>query len=122
MHTSIDIAGVRMRHGDFVESDLSRAVDVPERNQLVVDSYERVAPGRRAIVFCVNVAHVQALAAEFAARGGAAAAVGERCRHRSTEKQITALRRRGIPVPGGLTRGQASWMITMLDRTRPRRS
>jgi hypothetical protein len=39
-----------------------------------------------------------------------------------TEKQLTALRRRGIPVPGGLTRGQASWMITMLDLTMPRRS
>jgi ATP-dependent helicase IRC3 len=75
VHTSIDIAGVRMQHGDFVESDLARAVDVPERNQLVVDSYERLAPGRRAIVFCVNVAHVQALTAAFVARGIAAAAV-----------------------------------------------
>jgi hypothetical protein len=39
-----------------------------------------------------------------------------------TEKQISFLRRRSIPVPSGLTRGQASWMISMLDRTRPRRS
>lgn len=39
-----------------------------------------------------------------------------------TEKQISFLRRRGIPTPSGLTRGQASWMITMLDRTMPRRS
>jgi hypothetical protein len=39
-----------------------------------------------------------------------------------TEKQISVLRRRGIPVPSGLTRGQASWMISMFDRTRPRRS
>src|SRR5215510_9247759 len=45
VHTSIDIAGVRVRHGDFVESDLAQAVDVPERNRLVVDSYERLAPG-----------------------------------------------------------------------------
>lgn len=75
VHTSIDIAGVRIRHGDFVESDLARAVDVPERNRLVVDSYERLAPGRRAIVFCANVAHVRALAAAFAGRGIAAEAV-----------------------------------------------
>jgi hypothetical protein len=75
VQTSIEIASVRMRHGDFVESDLARAVDVPERNQLVVESYERLTPGRRAIVFCVNVAHVQALAAAFASRGIAAAAV-----------------------------------------------
>jgi superfamily II DNA or RNA helicase len=75
VRTSIDIAGVRMRHGDFVESDRARAVDVPERNRLVVDSYERLAPGRRTIVFCVDVAHVHALAAAFAARGFAVAAV-----------------------------------------------
>jgi len=75
VHTSIDLGDVHVRHGDFAESDLARAVDVPERNRLVVDSYERLAPGRRAIVFCVNVAHVQALAKAFAARGIAAAAV-----------------------------------------------
>lgn len=75
VHTSIDIAGVRVRHGDFIESDLAQAVDVPERNRLVVDSYERLAPGRHAIVFCVNVAHVQALAQAFGERGIAAAAV-----------------------------------------------
>jgi hypothetical protein len=75
VHTSIDIAGVRVRHGDFVESDLARAIDVPERNRLVVDSYKRLATGRHAIVFCANVAHVQSLAAAFAERGIAAAAV-----------------------------------------------
>ncbi len=73
--TSIDIGGVRVRHGDFVEHDLARAVDVPERNRLVVDAYERLAPGRRAVVFCVNVAHVHTLAAVFKERGIVAAAV-----------------------------------------------
>lgn len=75
VHTSIDIGGVRVRHGDFVESDLARAVNVPERNRLVVDSYERFASGRRAVVFCVNVAHVQSVAAAFSERGIVAKAV-----------------------------------------------
>lgn len=75
VHTSIDIGAVRIRHGDFVESDLARAVDVAERNGLVVDAYLRYAPGRRAIVFGVNVAHVHALAAAFSERGIPAAAV-----------------------------------------------
>lgn len=39
-----------------------------------------------------------------------------------TENQINLLRRRGVRMPSGLTRGQASWMITMLDRMRPRGS
>jgi hypothetical protein len=42
--------------------------------------------------------------------------------NKPTEKQISVLQRRGIPTPSGLTRGQASWMITMLGRPRPRRS
>lgn len=75
VHSSVDIGGVRIRHGDFVESDLARAVDVPERNRLVVDGYRRLAPGRRAIVFCVNVAHAQALARGFEEEGVPAAAV-----------------------------------------------
>jgi superfamily II DNA or RNA helicase len=73
--TSIDLAGVDVRHGDFVDSELARAVDVPERNRLVVESYEGLTPGRRAIVFCVNVAHARTLAAAFAERGIPAAAV-----------------------------------------------
>jgi hypothetical protein len=37
-----------------------------------------------------------------------------------TEKQLDLLRRRGVPLPKGLTRGQASWMIAMLaGRLRP---
>ncbi|MGA3122844.1 MAG: DEAD/DEAH box helicase [Polyangiaceae bacterium] len=63
--SSVDLGGVRVRHGDFVESDLARAVDVPERNGLVVAAYRQIAAGRRGIVFCVNVAHVKALAAAF---------------------------------------------------------
>lgn len=75
VHSSIDIGGVRIRHGDFVESELARAVDVPERNRLIVETYLRLAPGRRAVVFCVNVAHVQALAAAFKESGIASAPV-----------------------------------------------
>ncbi len=75
VHTSIDIGNVRLRHGDFVESDLARAVDVAERNGLVVDAYRQYAPNRRALVFGVNVAHVHALADAFVQRGVPAAAV-----------------------------------------------
>jgi hypothetical protein len=44
-------------------------VDVPERNGLVVRAYRQIAPGRRALVFCVNVDHVKALATAFASAG-----------------------------------------------------
>lgn len=75
VRTSTDIGGVRTRHGDFVESELARAVDVPERNALVVAAYQQIAPGRKAIVFCANVAHVQALSAAFEEAGVRAAPI-----------------------------------------------
>ena len=67
--TSISLGSVASRHGDFVESELAHLVDVPERNQLVVKAYQELAAGRRAVVFCVNVAHVLALAAAFQEAG-----------------------------------------------------
>ena len=67
--TSISLGSVASRHGDFVESELANLVDVPERNQLVVKAYQELAAGRRAVVFCVNVAHVLALAAAFQEAG-----------------------------------------------------
>jgi ATP-dependent helicase IRC3 len=75
VHSSVDIGGIKVRHGDFVESELARAVDTPERNRLVVESYRRLTPGRRAVVFCVNVAHVRALASAFEEAGIEAAPV-----------------------------------------------
>jgi len=50
--------------GDFVESRLARAVDVAERNALLVRAYQDLARQRRCIVFCVNVAHAQDVAAQ----------------------------------------------------------
>jgi hypothetical protein len=64
-----------MRHGDFVENELARAVDVPERNRLVVRAYQELASGRRAVVFCVDVAHVKAIAGVFEDAGIRAAPV-----------------------------------------------
>jgi hypothetical protein len=75
VQSEVDLGGVGVRHGDFIEADLARAVDTPERNRLVVDAYRRLAPGRRAIAFCADVAHVHALAAELEAAGYRAASV-----------------------------------------------
>lgn len=73
--TCISLASVATRHGDFVESELASLVDVPERNQLVVEAFQELAAGRRAVVFCVNVAHVVALAAAFQEAGVRAAPI-----------------------------------------------
>jgi superfamily II DNA or RNA helicase len=58
VHSDTSLDKVQIRHGDFVESQLSQVVNTSERNSLLVTAYRKYASGRRAIVFCVNVAHV----------------------------------------------------------------
>lgn len=68
--TSLD--GVGVVAGEFREGELSRAVDTPARNGLIVDCWHEHAWSqgrRRAVGFCVDTAHAEHLRAEFRARG-----------------------------------------------------
>lgn len=73
--TDIDLDTVRVRHGDFVEAQLARAVNVRRRNDAVLGAYSKYASGRRAIIFCADVAHAQSMAETFASAGIRALAV-----------------------------------------------
>ena len=73
--SEVNLDGVQAKGGDFVESQLARVVNVAERNALLLRAYQDLARQRRCIVFCVNVAHAQELAARFREAGIRAAAV-----------------------------------------------
>ena len=73
--TDLWLDDVKVRHGDFVESHLARVVDTPPRNNLLVKAYRELADGRRAIVFCVDVAHAKNVSQAFANAGIRAEAV-----------------------------------------------
>ncbi len=59
-----DISSVATRgaDGDYVEKDLADVVNTPERNELITESYTRLATGRPALCFGVTVQHSRALA------------------------------------------------------------
>jgi superfamily II DNA or RNA helicase len=65
VHSDTSLDKVQIRHGDFVESQLSQVVNTSERNNLLVTAYRKYASGRRAIVFCVNVAHAMDVCQAF---------------------------------------------------------
>ena len=67
--TSCSLSGVRTVGGDLNEGDLQAVIDVPERNQFIVDKYREHAPGRRAICFAVSIAHAQHITDAFIAAG-----------------------------------------------------
>jgi len=75
VYTETSLDSVKIRHGDFVESQLARAVNTSDRNNLLVAAYRKYAAGRRAIVFCVNIAHAMDVCAAFTAADIRTAAV-----------------------------------------------
>jgi len=73
--TDLSLDGVKIRHGDFVESQLAKVVNTPHRNSLLPAVYRRLANFRRAIVFCVDVQHAKDMSEVFTDAGVRAAAV-----------------------------------------------
>lgn len=63
--TSCSLSAVRTVGGDFNEGDLSAVVDCEERNRYIVERYQEHAPGRKAVAFCVSIAHAQHIAQAF---------------------------------------------------------
>ena len=79
--TQIDLSGVAMAGTDYDEVELSKVVNDPARNKLVVEKYLELGGGQ-ALVFGASVKHAQDLAEAFVASGvKAAAAWGEMPRH-----------------------------------------
>lgn len=66
---ALDLTCVRTRAGDYAKDDLSKAVDKPTITGDVVGHYRRLAAGKRAVAFCVSVAHAEHVASTFAASG-----------------------------------------------------
>lgn len=68
-----DLRGVRIKAGDFVESDLADVMSAKEVIGDVVSNWERLGDNRSTIVFAVNIAHSTSLVDAFCAAGHAAA-------------------------------------------------
>ena len=75
VETEIDLSRVKTRMGDFVVAQLSQAVNVAERNDLIVKVFREYLEGRQTLCFCVDVAHSHSLAVAFNKEGIRAAAV-----------------------------------------------
>jgi ATP-dependent helicase IRC3 len=75
IETEIDLSHVHTRMGDFVTSQLSAAVNIGQRNKLVIDVFQERLSTRQTICFCVDVAHAHSLALAFRKAGFACEAV-----------------------------------------------
>lgn len=73
--TDTDLSGVEQSHGDFVLSQLSKAVDTPTRNRHIVAEWKKLAGSRKTVCFTTNIDHAVNLAKEFESQGVSAKAV-----------------------------------------------
>lgn len=60
--TRTSLEGIHTRAGDFAIGELSEAVNTPERNKSIVETYRKYAPNRKGIAFCCDVQHCKDLA------------------------------------------------------------
>jgi len=60
--TRTSLEGIHTRAGDFAIGELSEAVNTPERNKSIVETYRKYASNRKGIAFCCDVQHCKDLA------------------------------------------------------------
>ena len=87
IHTNIDLTKVRFNSIQYNIRDLESKIYVPERNQLIVDTWLQYVKDKRTVIFCASVRHAKEIAGRLHDVGVAAEAVSG---------EIKAADRRGI--------------------------
>src|SRR5699024_5860039 len=75
IHTNIDLTKVRFNSFQYNIRDLESKIYVPERNQLIVDTWLQYVKDKRTVIFCASVRHAKEIAGRLHDAGVAAEAV-----------------------------------------------
>ena len=75
IHTNIDLTKVRFNSIQYNIRDLESKIYVPERNQLIVDTWLQYVKDKRTVIFCASVRHAKEIAGRLHDAGVAAEAV-----------------------------------------------
>jgi len=86
------------RFGDFDEAELSKTLNTRERNTLIVETWRRLAEGRRTLVFAADILHANALALSFRRAGISAASFTHHLSRAERHERLTAFKSGQIPV------------------------
>ena len=65
----LDMSDVKKRAGEFISADLEEIVNKPSITGDAIEHYKREAEGKKAVVFCVSVAHSKEVAQAFSLAG-----------------------------------------------------
>lgn len=85
-----DLSGVHSKMGDYVNSELNTAMDKPSITGDAVSHYVRYANNKRALAFCVSIAHSQHVAQQFKEAGIMAQHIDGETPHEMRKKAFNA--------------------------------
>lgn len=86
--TNIDLTDVRINGIKYNSQDLESKLFIPERNQLIVDTYLKYVNGKKTVIFCASVDHAAEIAKLLRDSGVKAEAVSGRDRVEIREKVL----------------------------------
>jgi superfamily II DNA or RNA helicase len=78
--------------GDLNQKELAKRSNKPEITGCAVEHYQRLTPGQKAITFCVDIAHSEAVAAKFNAAGIPSKAISSRTPHAERQQALADLK------------------------------
>jgi superfamily II DNA or RNA helicase len=90
--TNVDLSRVRFNQVQYNPRDIENTVVIPSRDDLIVRTYIEHVPGKRAVVFCVNVRHGEELAERFRDKDVSAASVSGRDSDEQRRKTLEAFK------------------------------
>lgn len=96
--TRPDLSQVHTRMGDFVQSEVTSIIDKPGITGDVIQHYKRFCYGKRAVVFCVSIAHSSHVVEQFNAAGIKAAHVDGETPQEERDEKINAFKNGNVKI------------------------
>ena len=96
--TKIDLKNVKVKFGEYVNSDLQKVMEDKRIIGSIVDNYKKLAKGKSAICYCVNVKHSKKVADAFLNAGISAAHVDGETPKAERESLVEGFRQGKIKV------------------------
>lgn len=98
IHTNIDLTKVRFNSVQYNVRELESKIYVPERNQLIVDTWLDYVKDKRTVVFCASVKHAELIASLFKDKDIKAVSVSGSMKSSERKEQLTKFESSAIKV------------------------
>lgn len=93
-----DLSGIKISHGEFETGSMERILMKSAIYGDVINHYKRLADGKKAVCYCVSVAHSKAVAETFRSAGIKAVHIDGNFQHKERDRIISDFRRGEVKI------------------------